>query len=81
MKPSNIKSLKQQLQQHISQVQLNDRQFDELEKLMGQGADHVETTSDRQLWGSLAIAGMLFVAALTTFMVSQFSSSEDILQN
>ena len=82
MKPSHKKPLKQQLQQHLNRVQLDDSQFAALENLMAKGADNVEAPADRHLWRSFAVAGMLFVAVMTTFMVSQFSgtSLEDMPQ-
>jgi len=75
MKPSQKNPLKQQLQQHIEQVQLSDSQFETLEDLMNQGAAHVEIPADRRLWGSLAVAAMFVVAVVTTFMLSQFSGT------
>jgi hypothetical protein len=75
MNPSNINPLKQQLQQHIEQVQLSDSQFKKLEDLMNQGDAHVEIPADRRLWGSLAVAAMFVVAVVTTFMLSQFSGT------
>lgn len=82
MKPSQKKPLKQQLQQHINQVQLNDSQFAALENLMEKGADNIEASADRHLWRSFAVAGMLLVAIVSIFMVSQFPgrSIEDMPQ-
>ncbi len=82
MKPSQKKPLKQQLQQQINQVQLNDSQFAALEDLMEKGADNVEASADRHLWRSFAVAGMLLVAIASIFMVSQFpgKSIEDMPQ-
>jgi len=73
MNASHKKPLRQQLQQHIDQVQLNDSQYAALESLMDQGVD--DRRVGRSLWGSLAVVGMFLVAAVTLFMVSQFSNN------
>ena len=72
MKPSQKNPLKQQLQQQFNQVQLSDGQFEKLEDLMNQGTAHAEAAADHHWWRSLAVAAVLVLAVVTTFMVSQY---------
>lgn len=72
MKPSQKNPLKQQLQQQFKQVQLSDGQFEKLEDLMNQGAAHAEAAADHHWWRSLAVAAVLVLAVVTTFMVLQY---------
>ena len=54
---------------------MSENQFVALEKLMAQDSDHIEAPVDRPVWRSVAVAAMLLVAVVTTFMVSQFSGT------
>ena len=74
MKLSQKKSLKPQLQQHINDVELSERQFEKLEELMLKGSAD-DGAEDRRVWRTLAVAAMFAVAVVTTFMVSQFSGT------
>lgn len=64
--------LKQQVQKHINQVQLNDEQFAELESLMVSEAKNGKQPAIRSRF-SLVAASMVFITAMAIFMVSQFS--------
>jgi len=63
--------LKQQVNQHIRQVELSDRQLTELESLIN---PHTGKESRRGGYygGKLAVAGMFFVAVVALFVMSQF---------
>ena len=74
MNRSHKKQLKQQLQQHINDVELSETQFEQLEDLMKQASADV-APEGHQYWRTLAVAAMFAVAVVTTFMVSQFSGT------
>jgi len=76
MKSSDKTPLKQQLQQQYKQVQLNDSQFKELEEIMNkQHGGAVETEEKRPQWRLLAIASMLLVSVLSTYLLTDFSNN------
>ncbi len=63
--------LKQQVNQHIKQVELSGQRLTELEALINSQTGK-ESRHDRYNGGKLAAAGIFFVAVVTIFMVSQF---------
>ncbi|GMT41031.1 MAG: hypothetical protein IEMM0001_1766 [bacterium] len=64
-------SLKQQVNQHIEQVELSGQRLTELEALINPQTGK-ESRRGRYYGGKLAAAGIFFVAVVTIFMVSQF---------
>jgi len=72
MKKSLKQPLKQQLQNQLNQVQLDNSQFAELEKLMVNG-DQKGTKESSRSSVPIAAAGMFLFAVITAFMALQFS--------
>mgnify|MGYP001812365482 FL=1 len=72
MKKPFKRPLKQQVQNHLDQVQMDTSQFTALEKLMANN-EQKEKKDSRSSWVPLAAAGMFFFAVITAFMALQFS--------
>lgn len=72
MKKPLKRPLKQQLQNHLNQLHLDNNQFAELEKLMANGNQKNNKVPSRA-WVPMAAAGMFLFAVITAFMALQFS--------
>jgi hypothetical protein len=72
MKKSLKQPLKQQVQNQMDQVQLDDSQFVALEKLMA-NSNQKGTKEYRRPWVPLAAAGMFLFALVTAFMALQLT--------
>lgn len=72
MKKSLKQPLKQQVQNQIDQVQLDNSQFAALEKLMA-NSNQKGTKESRRPWVPLAAAGMFLFALVTAFMALQLT--------
>lgn len=75
MKKSLKQPLKQQVQNQIDQVQLDDGQFAALEKLMA-NSNQKGTKESRRPWVPLAAAGMFLFALVTAFMALQLTKDQ-----
>lgn len=75
MKKSLKQPLKQQVQNQIDQVKLDNGQFTALEKLMA-NHDQKGTKESRRSWVPLAAAGMFLFAVVTAFMALQFTKDQ-----
>ena len=72
MKKPLKRPLKQQLQNHLNQLHLDNNQFAELEKLVANGNQKNNKVHSRA-WVPMAAAGMFLFAVFTAFMALQFS--------
>ena len=75
MKKSLKQPLKQQVQNQMDQVQLDDGQFAALEKLMA-NSNQQGTKESRRPWVPLAAAGMFLFALVTAFMALQLTKDQ-----
>lgn len=75
MKKSLKQPLKQQVQNQMDQVQLDDGQFAALEKLMA-NSNQKGTKESRRPWVPLAAAGMFLFALVTAFMALQLTKDQ-----
>ena len=75
MKKSLKQPLKQQVQNQIDQVQLDNSQFAALEKLMA-NSNQKGTKESRRPWVPLAAAGMFLFALVTAFMALQLTKDQ-----
>jgi hypothetical protein len=75
MKKSLKQPLKQQVQNQMDQVQLDDSQFAALEKLMA-NSNQKGTKEYRRPWVPLAAAGMFLFALVTAFMALQLTKDQ-----
>ena len=75
MKKSLKQPLKQQVQNQMDQVQLDNSQFASLEKLMA-NSNQKGTKESRRPWVPLAAAGMFLFALVTAFMALQLTKDQ-----